>query len=291
MGTDKRDRQKAMQQAKRDEVARLAAREAWRQRILLFVVLTVLVVGAFAILRRAADDPAENAFDPSDLGTTSTTTSTPETTETANSSETTQPSPVELQPPPPGASIEGPTPCPEVDGSSQRTTEFSEAPPMCIDADKSYTAVISTDLGDVTIELDAASAPSTVNNFVVLARYGYYEGVPFHRIIPGFVAQVGDAVGPTLGIGGPGYKFDDELPEPEGYVIGSLAMANTGPDTNGSQFFIITGDAGVALPSQYSLFGTVMGGMDVVEQIDDLGSEGGSPTEAVTITQIIITES
>ena len=116
-----------------------------------------------------------------------------------------------------------------------------------------------------------------MNSFVFLARYHYYDGVIFHRIIPGFVLQGGDPTG--TGTGGPGYKFEDELPAPGRYQIGSLAMANAGPDTNGSQFFIISGPDGVRLPPQYALFGAVVSGGDVVTAIDALGTRSGKPKE------------
>ena len=114
--------------------------------------------------------------------------------------------------PGPGASITGETPCPPSDGSAERTTEFEQAPPMCIDPAKSYTATLETTEGDIVIELDAENAPETVNNFVVLSRYHFYDDVPFHRIVPGFVNQAGDPVGPEPGTGGPGYAIPDELP-------------------------------------------------------------------------------
>jgi cyclophilin family peptidyl-prolyl cis-trans isomerase len=131
-----------------------------------------------------------------------------------------------------------------------------------------------------------------VNNFVVLARYNYYEGSPFHRIIPDFVIQGGDAVGDPLGTGDPGYSFDDELPETGAYEVGSVAMANSGPDTNGSQFFVITGESGVALPPNYSLFGKVTAGFDVVEQIEAIETNADdAPTRRIVIETIRITES
>jgi cyclophilin family peptidyl-prolyl cis-trans isomerase len=146
-----------------------------------------------------------------------------------------------------------------------------------------------TSKGTLTIALDAASAPKTVNNFVFLARYHYFDGIAFHRIIPGFVIQGGDPEG--SGRGGPGYRFEDELPKPGRYELGSLAMANAGPNTNGSQFFIISGSAGVRLPPQYSLFGKVVSGMDVVSALDAVGSPGaGTPRERVTIESVTITE-
>jgi peptidylprolyl isomerase/peptidyl-prolyl cis-trans isomerase B (cyclophilin B) len=127
-----------------------------------------------------------------------------------------------------------------------------------------------------------------VNSFVFLARYHYYDGVIFHRIIPGFVLQGGDPTG--TGTGGPGYKFDDELPAPGRYQVGSLAMANAGPNTNGSQFFVISGSDGVRLPPQYALFGAVVSGGDVITAIDALGTRSGKPKETVTIESVTIAE-
>jgi cyclophilin family peptidyl-prolyl cis-trans isomerase len=160
---------------------------------------------------------------------------------------------------------------------------------MCIDPNKRYIAEMVTSKGNLTIALDPVAAPKTVNNFVVLARYHYYDGIVFHRVIPGFVLQGGDPEG--TGRGGPGYRFEDELPQAGRYELGSLAMANAGPDTNGSQFFVISGPDGVRLPPQYSLFGKVVKGLDVVEAIDALGTRSGDPKEKVTIESVTITES
>jgi peptidylprolyl isomerase len=183
-----------------------------------------------------------------------------------------------------------PIECPAADGSSPKTQKFSGPPPMCIDPAKQYTATMVTNKGTMTIALDPAAAPKTVNNFVFLARYHYFDGVTFHRIIPGFVIQGGDPQG--TGMGGPGYKFADELPKPGRYEMGSLAMANAGPNTNGSQFFIISGPSGMALPPQYSLFGKVVAGLDVVTALDGTGTPGaGKPREKVFMETVTITES
>jgi cyclophilin family peptidyl-prolyl cis-trans isomerase len=170
----------------------------------------------------------------------------------------------------------------------ERTTRFAAEPPMGIDENKRYTALVSTSKGDITIALAPERAPRTVNSFVFLARNGYYDGLNFHRIIPGFVLQGGCPEG--SGRGGPGYQFADELPPPGRYELGSLAMANAGPNTNGSQFFIISGPDGVRLPPQYALFGQVIAGLDVVQQINDLGSGSGTPKEEVKINSVRITE-
>ena len=181
------------------------------------------------------------------------------------------------------------TPCPAEDGSSPVRRQFRKLPPMCIDVDKRYDAVMETSMGSITIGLDADSAPLTVNNFVVLARYHYYDGVIFHRIIKGFVCQGGDPTG--TGRGGPGYRFADELPRPGRYELGSLAMANAGPNTNGSQFFIISGPSGVRLPPKYSLFGKVVKGLDVVDAIQNVPTgRNDRPLTDVTIRSVTITE-
>jgi len=167
---------------------------------------------------------------------------------------------------------------------------FKSAPEMEIDTSKRYTAEMDTSLGTMTIALDAASAPKTVNNFVFLARQGFYDGVIFHRIIQGFMCQGGDPEG--SGRGGPGYRFEDELPKPGRYEIGSLAMANAGPNTNGSQFFIVSGQSGVRLPPQYSLFGKVVKGLEVLDEMEKVQTgPGDRPIQDVVINKVAITES
>ena len=182
-----------------------------------------------------------------------------------------------------------PHPCPAADGSSPKVQEFNEIPAMCIDVSKRYTATLSTSLGDMVIALDAAAAPLTVNNFVFLARYHYYEGVIFHRIIQGFMCQGGDPTG--TGRGGPGYRFADELPKPGRYEIGSVAMANAGPNTNGSQFFIVSGPNGVGLAPNYSLFGKVVKGLEVLEQMEKVTTDRNDrPMKDIVINSVTVTE-
>ncbi|NNE75050.1 MAG: peptidylprolyl isomerase [Acidimicrobiales bacterium] len=160
---------------------------------------------------------------------------------------------------------------------------------MCIDPSKVYTAVLDTSLGELTIALDALAAPNTVNNFVYLARYHYYDGIIFHRIIRNFMCQGGDPTG--TGRGGPGYRFADELPKPGRYEIGSIAMANAGPNTNGSQFFIVSGPDGCGLPPQYSLFGKVIKGLEVVEALQSVATNRQDrPDTDVVINSVTITE-
>ena len=178
---------------------------------------------------------------------------------------------------------------PNPDGSSEPRQKFSGPPPMLIDPAKTYTATMVTSKGTLEIILDARAAPVTVNSFVFLARWHYYDGIAFHRVIPGFVLQGGDPTG--SGSGGPGYRFDDELPKPGRYEMGSLAMANSGPNTNGSQFFVISGPDGMRLPPLYALFGKVVKGLDVVTTINDTGSPSGKPRERVVIESVTISES
>jgi cyclophilin family peptidyl-prolyl cis-trans isomerase len=177
---------------------------------------------------------------------------------------------------------------PAADGSSPKQQKFDSEPPMIIDLAKRYTATMVTSKGTMVIALDAVGAPKTVNNFVFLARYHYYDGVIFHRVIPGFVLQGGDPEG--SGRGGPGYRFADELPAPGRYEIGSLAMANAGPNTNGSQFFVICGPQGAGLPPLYSHFGSVVSGGEVVAAIEAVGSQSGKTSEEVVIESVTITE-
>jgi peptidylprolyl isomerase len=180
--------------------------------------------------------------------------------------------------------------CPAVDGSSPKTQRFSAQPPMCIDPAKTYTAEMKTSMGTMIIALDPIGAPITVNNFVFLARYHYFDGIIFHRIIQGFVCQGGDPDG--NGRGGPGYKFQDELPKRGRYEIGSVAMANAGPNTNGSQFFLISGPSGAGLPPQYSLFGKIIKGLEILEAMEKVPTAAGDrPLVDVVIDQVTITES
>jgi len=177
---------------------------------------------------------------------------------------------------------------PPLDGSAPKKQKFDAAPEMGIDPSKRYTATMETSMGTLVIALDPIAAPITVNNFVFLAAQHYYDGVIFHRIINGFVCQGGDPDG--NGRGGPGYRFVDELPKPGKYQIGSLAMANAGPNTNGSQFFIISGPSGVQLPPAYSLFGQIVKGLDIVEMMQNVPTgPGDRPKDDVVIRSVTIT--
>jgi cyclophilin family peptidyl-prolyl cis-trans isomerase len=270
---DKRNRQRQSQQARQAAIAAARKRQQTRNRAFAGAFLALVLIAGVAVLVNPGDDKQ-------DVATTGPTTTTLPAKQ-----------PVELPALPAGATIKGDTPCPPADGSASRTTAFEKPPPMCVDVAKAYTADMQTSKGLMTIALDVKSAPKTVNNFVVLARYKYFDGIAFHRIVPGFVLQGGDPQ--QTGMGGPGYKFGDELPKAGSYKIGSLAMANSGANTNGSQFFVISGETGTSLPPQYSLFGQVTQGLEVVKAIEDVGIPGtqdGKPSEVVKILSVTIKE-
>jgi cyclophilin family peptidyl-prolyl cis-trans isomerase len=175
---------------------------------------------------------------------------------------------------------------------------YSSPPKMQIDAKKKYTAAFNTSLGNFKVQLFASETPNTVNNFVFLARDGFYNGVIFHRIIKDFMIQTGDPQG--TGMGGPGYRFNDELPVKHSYAPGLVAMANAGPNTNGSQFFICTGadSAGLNSYPNYTQFGQVIEGMDIVMKIASVPvvsnpsnpRETSKPTNPPKINSITISE-
>lgn len=188
--------------------------------------------------------------------------------------------------------------CPDEDGDNERHLQWTEPPPMCIDPDANYTATLKTSRGDIHIGLDTDNAPETVNNFVFLARWGYYDNNDIYAVFPGYNAQAGDPIGDPPGTGGAGYTFEDEfLPEDENppYPLYSVAMGNAGPDTNSSEFFIMTGTE-IQLEPVYSRFGQITDeeSQTVVDAIDATGSRragnDGTPSEPTTIETVTITE-
>ena len=168
---------------------------------------------------------------------------------------------------------------------------YSEMPGMNIDVSKNYTAVIKTSMGDMSVEFFTEDAPLTVNNFINLSRDGYYDDVIFHRVISGFMIQGGDPSGTGHGEMGkyPGYKFEDELNNQRSYDKGILAMANAGPDTNGSQFFIM--HVNYPLPYQYTIFGFVTDGLEVIDKIASVETgDGDKPVNDVVIETVEVKE-
>jgi cyclophilin family peptidyl-prolyl cis-trans isomerase len=191
----------------------------------------------------------------------------------------------------PSPPTEAETPVPQVAHESAGSKRFAAPPPMRIDPGKHYTATIDTSLGSMKADLFASEAPTTVNNFVFLARAAFYNDVTFHRVINNFMVQTGDPTG--TGTGGPGYRFNDE-PVTRQYVRGTLAMANAGPNTNGSQFFIVHKD--YPLPPNYTIFGELNDGFDTLDNIAVTPTGPGrggpdTPRTSVTIRSITIQES
>lgn len=280
MGTEKRARQKEYHRSRLEAARKEAAAAKRRQRTIRvggIVAATVILVGVMALFG-GRDDTSKDEAKKSEAS--STTSAAPSTAAT-------------LKGPGQGASIKGDTPCPKADGSSERTTSFENPPPMCIDDAKTYTATFQTNKGSFTATLDAKSAPVTVNNFVVLARYHFYDGIPFHRIVPDFVIQAGDPSDTPDGQGGPGYTIKEEPPADKTYEKYDLAMAKTAAaNSTGSQFFVVTGDpSALNSAGTYSLFGKVTEGTEVVDAIAATPVTGDAPNEQVTIEKLTIAES
>ena len=258
------------------ELAQKAAARRKRQ-IIRYGTIAAIVTGAivlYSVLAGGGDDDTDDAAP-------TTTTEQAATTTTAAGNPSTADG---LREPADGE-------CPPDEGAAEPTSQFAEAPPLCIDTNTFYLASMDTTAGTMEMVLDPTRDAASVNNFVFLARNRAYEGVLFHRIINDFMIQGGDVQG-LDGIGGPGYNFDGGFPEAGQYRIGSLAMANSqGPSTNGSQFFIVTGPNGVSLPPNYSLFGQVTDGLDVALGLQTVETnEDDKPLEDVVINSVTITE-
>ena len=267
VGTDKRERQRANKAVKEQQAARAETRQKGTRLGVIIVGAIVGVVGIAFIANTFIGGDDDEA----------TPTTLPEATEGAPADGEVYEATGEFVP-------EG---CPSPDGSATEQAPFESAPPMCLDPAKEYSAVVTTNKGEITIDLDQTKAPLTVNNFVFLARNQYFDDTTCHRIVTDFMVQCGDPTG--TGTGEPGYRFADELPEAGEYQIGSVAMGNRGADTNGSQFFIVTGDQGVNLLPNYSLFGAVATGYDeTVVEMAAAGTESGSPSEPVDIQSVVI---
>jgi cyclophilin family peptidyl-prolyl cis-trans isomerase len=286
MGTAKRERKKMNREMGRQAQETAAKRQKTTKTTIRIVGAIVLILALFFGIAFFTGNDDETAGTNAPVTTsvdayTSTTVATGDPTTVPSDTAT----PLDF--------VYGTTECPPVEGAATQTQEFGDSFALCIDPTKTYTAVVTTNMGTYSALLDAAKAPGTVNNFVSLARNKYFDGITCHRAIPGFMIQCGDPT--ATGNGGPGYKFADELPASGEYKIGSLAMANSGPNTNGSQFFVISGDQGVSLPPSYTLFGQVTEGLDsTVVALDAAGnpsSNGMPPLKEIKIESITITES
>jgi cyclophilin family peptidyl-prolyl cis-trans isomerase len=272
MATTKRERQKAARREKMERMQKSAKRRQSTRRLVIIGIVAILVLGTGTLLFAGGSSTTTTSTTAATT-TTSTTTTTISSTKVATEQKRANAAAVAAG-------------CPASTTTRVNTLTWKSAPAMTIDKTKPYYAHFRTTVGNFVVKLDAATAPVTVNNFVFLVTHKFYDCVIFHRVIPGFVVQGGDPQG--SGIGGPGYTIADELPKlgAPTYPLYSLAMANTGrPHTGGSQFFIVTGVNGEALPASYSLFGQVVSGQNVVKTINDEGSTTGQPP---TVTQRMV---
>lgn len=268
------------------------ARARKRQRLVLLGIMVVIAVVVVVVaLVLTADDEDTAATDASTTVPLDDPPATdPPPTDSLPSDSTEPATTPSLPDPPPGATIEGETPCPADDGSEERVATFAQAPPTCIAEGEALEAEIVTSTGPITVALDAEAAPVMVNNFVVLARYKFFDGLPFHRLVPDFVAQTGSSGIPDYGSGGPGYDQEDIEKPTDGYAPGDLAMARSDA-VSGSQFFLVASEAGAdQLTNEYPVFGRVTEGMDLVVELASLGdaATNGTPTEVVTMDSVTI---
>jgi cyclophilin family peptidyl-prolyl cis-trans isomerase len=272
--TEKRQRQKAGRQARLEAEQKATKRKQNTRRIITVAVVAVVVFGISYLI-----------FKPGKKSTAATTTTKPAV------STTTKPAPAGGSGDKTPSAITTSADCPTNFSATLNKPSYSAYPPMTIDATKTYTATITTDIGPFTVQLDPKTAPKAVNSFVFLANQHFFDCITFHRVIPSFVDQTGDPTG--TGTGGPGYQFADELPKTAApqYPLGSLAMANSGANTNGSQFFIVAGTQGESLAPSYTLFGKVTAGMDVVNKINAAGASSGTPTTLHRMVSVNVTAS
>jgi cyclophilin family peptidyl-prolyl cis-trans isomerase len=292
---EKEARRQRTRSSVRDEALARARR---RQRLVGIGVVVGVVVFAVAVIAFATseDDDARTA-----TGDSSTTLTSVVEPAGASTTVNTNP-PAELPELQPGAVLTGETPCPEPDGSSPRTTGFAGPPPLCIDPAKSYEFTIRTTKGDITGLLFADSAPQTTNNFVVLARYHYYDGAPVTRVVPRGWFEVADTIVNPDGSTAPGYTIPGEVPEGGTVATALMVAAVPGPGGESAGSFLIgTADQVVNVPPEATAFGLVTD--DRVDRsappdeqprvsslIDSTGTASGMPAEVVTITGIDITE-
>jgi cyclophilin family peptidyl-prolyl cis-trans isomerase len=278
VGTNKRERQKRNRDSRRDQVTRRTQRVKVRKRGTQIAVVALIVVALVGFVFATGNNSDDTATTETEVDTTEVLADeTIDETATEN------------------AVFEyGTTECPPTDASADQRREFADAHQLCIDPAKSYTANFDTTQGSFTVQLLPERAPGAVNNFVSLARWKYFDGTKCHRVIEDFVVQCGDPT--ATGSGGPGYSFADELPSAGEYTIGSLAMANSGPNTNGSQFFVITGVSGTSLPPNYTLFGQVTAGLDTAVAAmaalfnPDPAANGVPPAADIILNSVTISE-
>jgi cyclophilin family peptidyl-prolyl cis-trans isomerase len=257
VSTEKRQRQKAGRNARLEAQKKTAKRKQNLRRVISLVIVAGAIFG-IAYWINSSGGPAKKAAAKS--STTTTTKPAPK----GGSGDTTP------------SAITTSANCPATFTDPLNKPSYPSAPPMTISTSKTYIATVTTDVGSFSIQLDPKTAPKAVNSFVYLADQHFFDCIVFHRVIPGFMDQTGDPTG--TGSGGPGYTFTDELPKtatPQ-YPNYSVAMANSGANTNGSQFFIVDGTQGQSLAPSYTLFGKVIVGTSVVDKINADGNATAS---------------
>jgi peptidyl-prolyl cis-trans isomerase B (cyclophilin B) len=273
--SDKRARQRAAREARLAAEAQSQKRRKQIRNGIIVVVIAAVIVG---IVFLVSGNDNNNVASQSKVNSTTTTVAAAKGSNAA------------LQAQANAAAVKAGCPASPTTPTAAASQKYTAAPPMTIDTTKTYTATFKTTTGTFVASLDTTAAPKTVNNFVFLANKGYFNCGSFFRVIPGFVLQTGNPAQTNAGTE-PGYTIPDELPpkaanSAQQYPLGSLVMANTGsPNTGGSQFFIVSGTQGEALPNTYSLFGQVTSGLNVVSTIDKQGSANGVPPD---VTQRII---
>lgn len=314
MPTDKRQRQRANAAAKAAAVRAQAKRRSSRNRAIGGGLAVLLIVGVIALL--IATSTASSKKSSSATTTTAATSATPTTASAATSPTTAAPAPPKAPPVKGGQSLTGATPCPNA--TSPRVSHFAQAPPMCIDPSKTYTATFHTTEGDIVVALDTKTTPQTANNFVVLSRYAYYDGSSFDRIDQSIdIIQGGSPNTQDITDPGPGYTIKDEpaskfksdasgnLTGPfNTYAPGDLVMArSSGPNSAAAQYFFVTGTKASALDAQgtYVVFGHVTSGLPILQNIEqhlyapcpstDQNCLGGAPSKLVIVKSITVTES
>jgi cyclophilin family peptidyl-prolyl cis-trans isomerase len=269
--SEKRARKRAARDAKMEALARQGRRRAAVRRTITVVVIVAVGVGIYFLVRSPSHKAATSASSTSTTSISSTTTAASPAQATADAA----------------AVAAG---CPQSPTTPLNKPTWSSPPPMTINASNTYTATVKTDAGTFTIALDAKDAPKTVNNFVFLADQHFFDCMAFMRVIPGFMNQTGSPNQSNGGSdSGPGYQFANENASPPGgYTSGEVAMANSGANTNGSQFFVLVGPYN---NSGYSLFGTVTSGMAVVQKINADGSASGTPVVTHRMLSVTVAES
>jgi len=277
MGTDKRERKKVNRNLAREGRQKAQRNAVIKQRVIRFGIgIPLAILALWAVSKFFITTDSTSSSDTTIAASDTTIASLTPTLSTT-----------------PGEQIEGDTKCPATDGTAVRTTNFTKAPPMCIDAKKSYTATFDTSEGTIVIALDTTKNPKTVNNFVTLSRYKYYDGSFIFRTDPSIDIIQGGGESNT---DDPGYTIEDEGNGYK-YTEGDIVMARTGEiNSAGGQFFIVTGPKASFLDDQgtYVVFGKISKGLDVAKAIIGLnagsGQLGGAPSRAVKITSVTIAE-